>query len=86
MVDAVLDPFHRALKFALDEQITNIVEALASGSAKPIGEETSSVAEKYSFQVGQIQAYRSVLELCALIEKNMLDIGVRPAQVKVVER
>jgi hypothetical protein len=80
------DPFHRALKFALDEQIENAMEKLANGSAKRIVDDSSTVAENYAAQTARIQTFRDVLSLCEMIEREMLDGGVRPAQVTVVER
>ncbi len=84
--DVVNDPFHRALKFALDEQITQSMLALAAGSAAQSTDEQATVAEKYAAQCARIQTFRDVLNLCEMIERNMFDIGVRPAKVEVVER
>jgi hypothetical protein len=85
MPDVITDPFHRALKFALEEQITLAMGRLAAGSASLITEDRATVAEKYAAQVARIQALNDVLEMCVLIEKNMLDVGVRP-NIKVVEK
>jgi hypothetical protein len=86
MADVVNDPFHRALKFALDAQIASNMDALASGSAAPSQDEQVSTAEKYAAAVARIQTFRDVLNLCGMIEKEMLDGGARAAKVEVVER
>ncbi len=86
MSDVVNDPFHRALKFALEEQISHCTNTLAAGSAALTADEHTSVAEKYAAAVSRIRTFLDVLSLCEMIEKNMLDVGARPGKVDVVER
>jgi hypothetical protein len=84
MADVFLDPFARRLVNDINDDIEARSDGLAHGSAKLTTNDASSVAEKYSFILGQISAFEIVIAMCRQIENE--NQGGRPAEVIVRER
>lgn len=72
----LIDPFHRALRERLEEQLSNKIEALSNGSAITGAQSASDVAERYAAQTSYIRALRDVLSVCEDLEQDRY--GVRP--------
>lgn len=70
-MSAVIDPFHRALRAILEEELQGRKEALCSNLAADI--------EDYRFRCGYLVALMEVLAQCGSVEADMYG-GERPPE------